>query len=145
MKKIILLIMILLFICGCQNNNNSKIDIKEDDVVNLNVKITINENTYNILLDDTKTNREFVKLLPLEIKMNELNGNEKYTYLDQSLSTNIYNPKQIMKGDIMLYNNNCLVLFYKNFDTNYSYTKIGHIDNLEDLDNSDILVRWENK
>ena len=145
MKKIILLIMILLFICGCQNNNNSKIDIKEDDVVNLNVKITINENTYNILLDDTKTNREFVKLLPLEIKMNELNGNEKYTYLDQSLSTNIYNPKQIMKGDIMLYNNNCLVLFYKTFDTNYSYTKIGHIDNLEDLDNSDILVRWENK
>ncbi len=145
MKKIILLIMILLFICGCQNNNNSKIDIKEDDVVNLNVKITINENTYNILLDDTKTNREFVKLLPLEIKMNELNGNEKYTYLDQSLSTNIYNPKQIMKGDIMLYNNNCLVLFYKNFDTNYSYTKIGHIDNLEDLDNSDILVRWENE
>ena len=40
----------------------------------------------------------------------------------------------------MLYGNNCLVIFYKTFETSYSYTKIGHIDNLEDLGNEDITV-----
>ena len=43
----------------------------------------------------------------------------------------------------MLYGNNCLVIFYKSFDTSYSYTKIGHIDNLEDLGTGNIIVKLE--
>ena len=43
----------------------------------------------------------------------------------------------------MLYGNNCLVIFYKSFDTLYSYTKIGHIDYLENLENGSITVKLE--
>ena len=75
--------------------------------------------------------------------MNELNGNEKYVYMDKSLTTNSFNPKQIKKGDVMLYGDNCLVIFYKSFETSYSYTKIGHIDNLENLGNGSIIVKFE--
>ena len=75
--------------------------------------------------------------------MNELNGNEKYVYLNNSLPTNSYNPKRINSGDIMLYGNNCLVIFYESFDTSYSYTRIGHIDNLPDLGNENIIVKFE--
>ena len=80
-------------------------------------------------------------MLPLELNMKELNGNEKYVYLDNSLPTNSSNPKRINAGDVMLYGNNCLVIFYKSFDTSYSYTKIGHIDNLENLGNENIKVK----
>ena len=33
----------------------------------------------------------------------------------------------------MLYTSNCLVLFYDSFDTEYSYTKIGYIEDIEGL------------
>ncbi len=75
--------------------------------------------------------------------MSELNGNEKYVYIDNSLTTNSYKPKHIEKDDVMLYGDNCLVIFYESFDTSYSYTKIGHIDNLEDLGNESITVKFE--
>ena len=75
--------------------------------------------------------------------MNDLNGNEKYVNMDNTLPTNSYNPKHIEKGDVMLFGNNCLVIFYESFDTNYSYTKIGHIDNLDDLGNGSIIAKFE--
>ena len=33
----------------------------------------------------------------------------------------------------MLYGSDCLVLFYENFSTSYNYTKLGYIENSEDL------------
>ena len=42
----------------------------------------------------------------------------------------------------MLFDNGCLVIFYKSFDTSYSYTKIGYIDNLPDLGNGDVSVKF---
>ena len=63
--------------------------------------------------------------------------------MDNTLSTNSYNPKHIEKGDVMLFGNNCLVILYESFDTEYSYTKIGHIDNLDDLGNGRIIAKFE--
>ena len=60
--------------------------------------------------------------------MSELNGNEKYYYLSNSLPTNADRPSNIHIGDLMLYGDSCLVLFYENFSTSYSYTPLGQID-----------------
>ena len=67
----------------------------------------------------------------MELEMNELNGNEKYYYLDESLPVNPYSPNTIGKGDIMLFGSSCLVIFYDNFNTSYSYTRIGKINYLK--------------
>ena len=107
-----------------------------------NIKITINDKKYNATFYDNETVKQFVNHLPEEFKMQELNGNEKYVYMGYTLPTNSTNPKHIEAGDIMLYGSDCLVIFYKSFETNYSYTKIGHIDNLNDLGISDITVKF---
>lgn len=107
------------------------------------MKAIINEEEYIIELEDNETVKRFIDILPQEYEMKELNGNEKYVYLDTSFPTNSTNPKTINAGDIMLFGDNCLVLFYKSFDTPYSYTKIGHINNIADLGNDDIKVRFE--
>ena len=107
------------------------------------MKVTMNGKQYIIQLEDNETVKKFANLLPQEFNMSELNGNEKYIYLDTTLPTNSYNPKHIEKGDVMLFGDNCLVIFYKSFDTSYSYTKIGHIDNLTDLETGNISARFE--
>lgn len=143
----ILLIAISLFIfTGCKRqeniNKSTKIENnnKSSEVVN-SMKIMINDKEYIINLENNETTRSLINLLPLEIDMNELNGNEKYFYLKTSLPTNAISPKHINVGDVMLYGNNCLVIFYNSFDTSYSYTRIGHIDNLPNLGNSNISVK----
>ena len=80
-------------------------------------------------------------------RSNELNGNEKYHYLSSSLPTAAYQPGTIHAGDLMLYGNNCVVLFYETFNTSYSYTRIGAIDNpsglASALGSGNISVRFE--
>ena len=152
----ILIIVSIFIIPGCDsknndnkinNNVNSKKETKEkesnsNEVIN-SVKVTINGKQYTIQLEDNETAESFVNLLPQEFNMSELNGNEKYIYLDTTLPTNSSNPKHINSGDVMLYGNNCLVIFYKSFDTSYSYTIIGHIDNLDNLGNGNITAKFE--
>ena len=124
------------------NRNDETINDYLEEVTN-SVKVLINEKEYTITLENNETVKRFLDLLPKELYMNELNGNEKYVYLDTTLPTNQYNPKHIEMGDVMLYGDNCLVIFYKSFDTSYSYTRIGHIDNLPDLGNESINIKIE--
>ena len=138
-KYILVVITILFLLIGCNNLIN---DNSSRKVIN-KMKVIINEKEYSINLEDNNTVESFINMLPKEFNMNELNGNEKYIYLDKSLPTNSYNPKHINTGDVMLFKDNCLVIFYKSFDTSYSYTKIGHMDDLPDLGNDSILVRFE--
>ena len=148
MKKI-LIILILLMAVGCnqiKNDNkinNENINENESGEKMNDVKVIINDNTYILKLENNKTVDEFINLLPQEYIMNELNNNEKYVYIDKSLTTNSYNPEHIEKGDVMLFGDNCIVIFYKSLDTTYRYTKIGHIDNLGDLGNSNIKAKFE--
>ena len=111
--------------------------------VKKSMKAIINNKEYKVIIEDSDSSQALMNLLPLELEMNELNGNEKYVYLNSKLPTNQYKPKTINKGDLMLYQDNCLVIFYKSFETTYSYTKIGHIDNLEEFGKDNIKIRFE--
>lgn len=104
---------------------------KEDNA--LSIEITVNGHTFSATLYDNETTRAFQELLPLTLDMNELNGNEKYYYLSDSLPTDSSRPSRINAGDIMLYGSECLVIFYESFSTSYSYTPIGKIDNPDEL------------
>ena len=141
----IVVIFILLMVIYILNNKNSKFN---DQTIRNKVeeyeamKVIINNEEYEINIENNETAKEFIQLLPLELEMNELNGNEKYYYLGQKLPTDPKSIGQIRQGDVMLYGNDCLVIFYKSFNTVYSYTKIGHIDNLPNLSNNNIKVNF---
>ena len=92
------------------------------------VKIEIGEKTFQAKFYENETTKELLKQLPIEMEMQELNGNEKYYYLNQNLPTNASKVHTIKEGDIMLYGKNCLAVFYENFDTNYQYTPIGYVE-----------------
>ncbi len=88
------------------------------------INIIIGSKAFTATLADSETGEAFAALLPLTVTMNELNGNEKYHYLSSSLPTAAYQPGTIHAGDLMLYGNNCVVLFYETFNSSYSYTPI---------------------
>lgn len=152
MKKTIQMLEIIgifLIMTGCFYNDNLKIEKNELESESNNmslitkINITIDNKQYIATLENNETAQAFANNLPQSFNMNELNGNEKYVYMDNSLPTNESNPKHIVAGDIMLYGSDCLVIFYKSFDTSYSYTPIGHIDNLPELGNGNITVKFE--
>ena len=95
----------------------------------MQINVIVGTKTFTATLADSETGRAFTQLLPQTLPMTELNGNEKYHYLDSSLPTDSYRPGTIHAGDLMLYGNNCVVLFYETFSSSYSYTRIGSIDN----------------
>ena len=102
---------------------------------------SLNNEKLEINLEENSTTSALIKLLPLQVLMNDLNSNEKYVYLNESLPTNTYSPKHIEAGDVMLFGDNCLVIFYESFDTSYSYSKIGHINNLPELNSESISAK----
>jgi hypothetical protein len=90
--------------------------------------MTIGERRFAITLADTQAARAFAALMPLEIDMADLNGNEKHADLSQALPADASRPGTIRNGDLMLYGSNTLVVFYKTFRSSYSYTRIGHVN-----------------
>ena len=112
------------------------------------INVIVGSKTFTATLADSKTGEAFAALLPLNVTMNELNGNEKYHYLSSSLPTAAYRPGTIHAGDLMLYGNNCVVLFYETFNSSYSYTRLGSIDDpsglAEALGVGNVSVRFEN-
>jgi hypothetical protein len=127
------------------NQETSTTNNNEKENKMAKIYASLNSEKLEINLEENSTTSALVKLLPLDITMNDLNKNEKYAYLDESLPTNTYSPKHIEAGDVMLFGDNCLVIFYESFDTSYSYSKIGHINNLPKLGDGDITVTLDTK
>lgn len=110
-----------------------KEDVKDKKPETYKIRIKAGEKQFSATLYNNKTTQAFIKRLPLTINMNELNGNEKYYYFSKNLPADSRKPKKIYTGDIMLYGSDCLVLFYDDFSTSYSYTPIGRITNPDGL------------
>lgn len=114
-----------------EDENNS--DNNDNEPMQRNITITVNGTSFAATLEDNAAGRAFAAMLPLTLDMSEMNSNEKYHYLDESLPTESYRPGTIQAGDLMLYGSSCVVLFYETFSSGYSYTRLGRIGNPEGL------------
>lgn len=128
-KLIIFLFMVLITSSACADDNAGN----NNQMENTSVIITVNGKEFNAVFYNNETANAFINMMPLTLNMNELNGNEKYYNLSSTLPVNSERVGSIKKGDIMLYGSNCIVIFYESFNTSYSYTKIGYIENTDNL------------
>lgn len=98
---------------------------------NQKIRITIGKTELMAVLDGTQTSQDFLSLLPLELKMNDLFGREKYGKLPRSISKE---GKQIQRyeiGDIAYWTAGPDVAIYYRQDgerIESGLYKIGHIE-----------------
>jgi len=156
MKSLATLIAILFTFLGYTascSKDDENIHAQNNHVGNINplttkMKITIGTTVFSATLYNNPSARAFSANFPVTINMAELNNNEKYYDLPNSLPTNASLGGNIKVGDLMLYGSNTLVLFYKSLNTSYSYTKLGYVDNptglATALGNGDVVVKFEN-
>lgn len=117
------LVLGVLMLGGCEAAQPTDPNTKESPMW-----ITIAERRFAITLADNPAARAFAAQFPMTLDMEELNGNEKMFDLPTALPQNPSRPGTIRNGDLMLYGARTLVLFYMTFDSSYSYTRLGRVD-----------------
>ena len=147
MKKItifLLALMMTVLFVGCNGTPNESVPPSTDGT---QIKITVGDDIFTATLADNQSAEAFAEMLPLTLDMSEMNGNEKYHYLDEQLPTDSYRPGTIREGDLLLYGPDCLVLFYETFSSSYSYTRIGWVNDTDGfaaaLGKSGVTVTFE--
>lgn len=107
---------------------------KENKENEMKINIQIGDSNFVAALDENETAKSFFAMLPLSLDMEDVNGNEKYSVLPESIRKEAStNPKNIYAGDIKCYGDGGLVVFYDSFSTSYNYVSIGHIDDIAGL------------
>lgn len=114
---------------GLTDNNVPDSTPQTSEFMKDTIAIIIGDSHFAAILESNAAVTELKKMLPLTISMKDLYGNEKFFDLSNNLPANAANPRTINAGDLMLWGSNTLVLFYKTFNTSYSYTRLGKIEN----------------
>jgi hypothetical protein len=134
-------------VAGGAENSASALATPTKKTKTINIQIKVGNKRFTATFEDNATAKAFEVLLPMTIQMTELNGNEKYFRLSVNLPTNASTPRTIQTGDLMIYGQNTLVLFYKSFPTSYNYTRLGRINDTAGLPaalgSGDVTVSYE--
>ena len=155
MKKFgcFILVMMLLVLSACssvQDNQQAKqtqttmTSKTEEEKM---VTATVNGETFTITLNQSQAAQEFLNLLPLTLDMRDVNGNEKYTVLNQTFTNDDKKAGTLHAGDLKLWTGDGLVLFYDDFPSSYQYTDLGTMSDsqglAEALGAGDVTITFE--
>ncbi len=135
-----------IFLSGCGTADSSR-EINAPSKISKGsetIQLKMNGNDYQIDLERNTTAEELHEILPEEFAMKDLHQNEKYFELPKALPVQAEKVGKIEIGDVLLYGDQTLVIFYQSFETSYSYTIIGRIRQpellAEQLGNGDVIV-----
>ena len=120
---------------------------RTDEATMIPIRLQIGAAHFAATLYDNATTRALQARMPLTLTMSELNGNEKYHFMADTLPTEAGRVGRINAGDLMLYGADCLVLFYESFSTSYRYTKLGRVEDTtglaEALGAGDVVITFD--
>ena len=129
-KKICFIIILSLIACTA---------VSGDDSVNDSVKVQINDNIFDVELENNSAAQELIKELEkgnITVNATEYGGFEKVGELGFSLPASDENINT-EPGDIVLYQGDKVSLFYGSHL--WSYTKLGKIDNISSNELKEVL------
>jgi hypothetical protein len=137
-KSTLIALICLVALAGYADGNapDSLSSAQAGDKATQAVNVQIGSESFAAILYGNVPTRGLLAQMPLALDMSDMNGNEKYYYLPDSLPTDSQRVGSIRAGDLMLYGDRCLVLFYKDFQTSYSYTRLGRIEDASGLANA---------
>ena len=121
-KKICFVVILSLIVCTAVSGDDSMDDL---------VKVKINDEVFDVKLENNSATQEFIKELKkgnITVNASEYGGFEKVGDLGFSLPTSDENIGTA-PGDIVLYQGDKISLFYGSHS--WSYTKLGKIDNVD--------------
>ncbi|AHG72664.1 hypothetical protein X781_5150 [Mannheimia sp. USDA-ARS-USMARC-1261] len=148
MKPLWILAIFASFLTACHAQTPTQAPKQEHAMHSSVISLSINNQLFDLQLENNQTAQSFANLLPLDLAMNDHLNNEKFATLPNALPTNDKTAGQIHAGDVMLYQGDTIVIFYENFDSNYRYTKIGKIRQTDGLKNAlgrgTAQVKWGN-
>jgi hypothetical protein len=98
------------------------------------IHLQIDSKTFTAKVFDNESVQTLLEKMPMTVTMIELNRNEKYYSMPNTLPTHAEAVRTIKAGELMLYGSDTLVLFYKSFTTSYSYTRLGYIEDVSGLE-----------
>ena len=120
--NIALIVILSLIACTAVSGDDSMVDL---------VKVKINDEIFDVELENNSATEELIKELKKEnitVNASEYGGFEKVGDLGFSLPTSDENIGT-NRGDIVLYQGDKISLFYGSHS--WSYTKLGRIDNVD--------------
>lgn len=113
----------------------------------MKLKITVGNKEFGATLNAGEAAEKLIGLLPLDVTMNEHNGNEKYYDLPGRMPGRATSVGRVEAGDLMIWSSSTLVLFYAGARTSYSYIRLGRIDDpsglREAVGRGSVRVRFE--
>lgn len=100
------------------------------------IRLEAGGRVFFLRLEDNETARAFEAMLPMTLEMSDLNANEKYCYLKNPLPSKPEAVGAIRAGDVLMFGEDCVVVFYKSFSTSYRYTRIGRVEDAAALESA---------
>ena len=95
--------------------------------------LTVGGQVFQGVLAENEAAEALRERMPFTVEMRDRNGREKWYDLTFTLPVDASLPDQLAAGDLMLYRNNGLVLFYQGGDPYYRYTPLGKIQDAAGL------------